>query len=136
MSRFLDPEGRRHGGVPTYPWGLAPQHLRTFRQLRAQGKRPGGEWEAQVLRGRRGGREPLRAFLYDPEQAKPVREPSEAQLEALRIARWTRSADAAERRGIDATDMREVIEQARRNLAARRAGRGRSARSRGTERTR
>lgn len=135
MSKYLDPEGRRHGGVPTYPWGTAPQHLRTFRQLRAQGKRPGAEWEAQVLRGRRG-KEPLKAYLYDAEQAKPKREPSEAQLEALRIARWVRSADACERHGVDASDIREVIEQARRDLAARRAARGRSARHEGRERTR
>jgi hypothetical protein len=135
MSKYLDPEGRRHGGVPTYPWGLAPPHLRTFRQLRAEGKSPGGEWEAQVLRGRRG-RDPLKAYLYDPEQAKPKREPSPAQLEALQIARWVRSSNAAERHGVDTSEMREVIEQARQALAARRAARCRPEERGGRERTR
>ncbi|WP_280413768.1 RRQRL motif-containing zinc-binding protein [Nocardia carnea] len=136
MSKYLDPQGRRHGGVPTYPWGLGPQHLRTFRQLRAEGKRPGGEWEAQVLRGRRG-RDPLTAYLYDAEKAKPKREPTAAQLEALQIARWIRSSNAAERRGIDTSEMREVIDRARQSLASRRAERGRPEVERGgRERTR
>lgn len=135
MSRYLDPEGRRHGGVPTYPWRLAPSHLRTARQLQAEGKSPGGEWEAQVLRGRRG-RDPLKASLYDAEKAKPKREPSAAQLEALQIARWVRSSNAAERRGIDTSEMREVIEQAHQALAARRAERSRPDGRGGRERTR
>ncbi|MEV0363970.1 RRQRL motif-containing zinc-binding protein [Nocardia fusca] len=136
MSKYLDPEGRRHGGVPTYPWRMAPAHLRTARQLRAEGKSPGGEWEAQVLRGRRG-RDPLKAYLYDAEKAKPKREPSAAQLEALQIARWVRSSQAAERRGIDTSEMREVIDQARQTLAARRAAQGRPEVERGgRERTR
>lgn len=135
MSKYLDPEGRRHGGVPTYPWGLGPSHLRTFRQLRAEGKSPGGEWEAQVLRGRRG-RDPLKAYLYDPEQAKPKREPTAAQLEALQIARWVRSSNAAERHGVDTSEMREVIEKARRDLAARRAQRCRREERGGRDRTR
>ncbi|MGW5920735.1 hypothetical protein ACWFPY_17250 [Nocardia fluminea] len=132
MSKFLDPEGHRHGGMPTYPWGLAPSHLRTRRQLAKEGRRPGEEYEAQMLRSRRG-RDPLRAHLFDAEKAQPKREPTEAQLDALQVARWTKSANAAERRGIDATDMRELIEQARRDLAARhhdRAGKQRPGRER------
>lgn len=135
MSKYLDPDGHRHGGVPTYPWRSAPSHLRTRRQLDVEGKRPGGEWEAQVLRSRRG-RDPLKAYLYDAEQAKPKREPTPAQLEALRIARWTRSAAATERRGIDATEMRELIEQARRDLAARHVERQRLSREQGEGRER
>lgn len=135
VSRYLDPEGRRFG-VPTYPWGLAPSHLRTRRQLSADGKRPGDEYQAQMLRGRRG-RDPLRAYLFDETKAEPKREPSAAQLEALQIARWTRSADAAERRGIDATDMRGLIEQARRDLAAHHRDRAADRQQRpGRERTR
>ncbi|MEU4811881.1 hypothetical protein AB0H20_21980 [Nocardia fluminea] len=132
MSKFLDPEGRRHGGIPTYPWGLAPSHLRTRRQLAKEGRCPGDEYEAQVLRSRRG-RDPLRAHLFDAEKSQPKREPSEAQLDALQVARWTKSANAAERRGVDAADMRELIEQARRDMAARhrdRAGKQRPGRER------
>ncbi|WP_328435515.1 RRQRL motif-containing zinc-binding protein [Nocardia puris] len=136
MSRFLDPEGTRFG-LPTWPWRMAPAHLRTRNQLAEKGLRPGGEYEAQVLRARGGSRGPMRAYLYDSESAVPKREPSPAQLEALRIARWTRSAEATERRGIDATDMRELIEQARRDLAARRAQRDRPTQERqGRERSR
>ncbi|MBF6065423.1 hypothetical protein IU500_34385 [Nocardia terpenica] len=116
-SRFLDPEGRRFG-VPTWPWRLAPTHLRTWRQLDAAGRRPTGEWEAQIR-----GTGWRRAYLYDVQQTRPKREPSAAQLESLRIARWVRSVQACERRGIDAGEMRELIEQARTDLAARRAER-------------
>jgi hypothetical protein len=118
-DRFHDPEGSRFG-VPTYPWRQAPAHLRTRRQLAQENLRPGAEWEAQALRGRRGGRDPLKAYLYDADSAVPKRESTEAQLESLRIARSVRSADACERHGVDATDMRELIEQARTDLAARR----------------
>lgn len=117
MSRYLDPEGRKFG-LPTYPWGLAPGHLRTRRQLAEKGQRPGDAYEAQMLRARRG-RDPLKAHLFDADKAQPKREPTPAQLEALQIARWTRSANAAERHGVDATDMRELIEKARRDLAER-----------------
>ncbi|WP_194825511.1 hypothetical protein [Nocardia sp. XZ_19_231] len=133
MSRHLDPEGDRHGGMPTYPWGAAPSHLRTRRQLAKDNQRPGDEYEAQILRSRRG-RDPLKAHLFDAAKAQPKREPTQAQLDALRVARWTKSANAAERRGVDATDMRELIEQARRDLAARH--RNRPAKQRpGRERT-
>lgn len=116
-SRFLDPDGSRFG-VPTWPWRMAPQHLRTWRQLDAENKRPTGEWEAQVR-----GTGWQQAYLYDARETRPKREPSAAQLESLRIARWVRSADACERRGIDASDMREMITQARAELAVRRAER-------------
>ncbi|MBO0853601.1 MAG: hypothetical protein J2P18_07520 [Nocardia sp.] len=95
---------------------MAPQHLRTWRQLDAAGHRPTGEWQAQVRgRGRR------QAYLYDAQHTRPKQEPTSQQLESLRIARWVRSAAACERRGIDAEDMRELIAKARSELAARRA---------------
>ncbi|MFF0633486.1 hypothetical protein ACFYTS_13405 [Nocardia sp. NPDC004151] len=119
-ARFHDPEGTRYG-LPTYPWRSAPTHLRTKRQLAQQNQRPGDEYQAQMLgKGRYG---QLQAYLYDQTQAVPKREPSAAQLESLRIARWVRSANACERRGIDATDMRELISKARADLAARRPSR-------------
>ncbi|QLY33989.1 hypothetical protein [Nocardia huaxiensis] len=117
-ARFHDPAGERYG-IPTYPWRAAPQHLRTKRQLAQENLRPVDEYEAQVLRNSRYGL--LRAYLYDSEAAVPKREPTPAQLESLRIARWVRSVDACERRGVDASDMRELIVQARADLAARRA---------------
>ncbi|MFB8001540.1 hypothetical protein [Nocardia sp. NPDC056000] len=117
-ARFLDPEGTRYG-IPTFPWRMAPKHLRTERQLAQQRQRPGAEAQAQVLgTSRRFGQ--IQAYLYDEANAVPKQERSEAQLESLRIARWVRSADACERRGIDATDMRELIAKARADLAARR----------------
>ncbi|MBF6296812.1 hypothetical protein IU459_04540 [Nocardia amamiensis] len=130
-SRFHDPDGKRFG-IPTWPWGLAPQHLRTRRQLAREGKSPSREYEAQVLRARGGSRGPLKAHLYDAENAVPKRVSSEAQLEALQLARWQRSVNACERRGIDATEMREFILQARADIAARRgsAGRNREGRER------
>ncbi len=77
----------------------------------------------------------MRAHLFDAEKAQPKREPTEAQLEALQIARWTRSASAVERRGVDATDMRELIAQARHDLAQRHRDRTGTPRP-GRERTR
>ncbi|MGK8559565.1 RRQRL motif-containing zinc-binding protein [Nocardia gipuzkoensis] len=123
MSKFHD--GKRFG-VPTWPWGLAPQHLRTRRQLAREGKSPSGEYEAQVLRAWGGSRGPLKAHLYDADSAVPKRVSTEAQLEALQLARWQRSVNACERRGIDATEMREFILQARADIAARRRPTGRS----------
>ena len=131
MSRFHDPEGEKYG-IPTWPWGFAPQHLRTQRQLAREGLRPGADYEAQVLRARGGSRGPLKAYLYDAETAVPKRVPTGAQLEALELARMERSVRACERRGVDATDMREVIVQARADIAARRSQRS----GRGIERPR
>ncbi|MFJ9368773.1 hypothetical protein ACIRRA_30705 [Nocardia sp. NPDC101769] len=127
-ARFHDPEGKRYG-IPTYPWKTAPTHLRTESQLAQDKRRPGGEAQAQVLgTSRRFGR--LQAYLYDPAEAVPKLKSSDAQLESLRIARWVRSANACEDRGIDATDMRELIAQARADLAARRQTRRRGERDR------
>ncbi|MGW0247974.1 hypothetical protein ACWDYH_15210 [Nocardia goodfellowii] len=120
MSKYLDPEGRRYG-IPTWPWRMAPQHLRTWRQLDAENKRPVSEYEAQVRgTGRR------QAYLYDSHETREKREATPAQREALQLARWTRSADAAERRGVDATEMRELITKARADIAARRDETGHS----------
>ncbi|WP_340559419.1 RRQRL motif-containing zinc-binding protein [Streptomyces sp. GSL17-111] len=81
-----DPTGARFG-LPTYPWRLAPEGLATRRQLRAAGLRPGGqEVAAQVLRPRRRGREPLVAYLYRIDAAKPVRPMTAARWAAVRRA--------------------------------------------------
>ena len=83
-ARFFDPTGARFG-IPTWPWRMAPPHLRTRRQLAAEGLRPGGQDVAgQVLwNSRRGGGGVRAAFLYDVRLALPKRTPSERQRVAL-----------------------------------------------------
>ncbi|MFF9803042.1 RRQRL motif-containing zinc-binding protein [Streptomyces rochei] len=78
------------GTVPVYRWRLAPDGLATRRQLRALGLRPGGQdVAAQVERPRRR-REPLVAYLYRVEQAKPVRPMTPAKWAALAKANAAR----------------------------------------------
>ncbi|MGW5712269.1 RRQRL motif-containing zinc-binding protein [Streptomyces olivaceus] len=78
------------GSVPVYRWRLAPDGLATRRQLRALGLRPGGQdVAAQVERPRRR-REPLVAYLYRVEQAKPVRPMTPAKRVALAKANAAR----------------------------------------------
>ncbi|GAA2321058.1 hypothetical protein GCM10010234_78690 [Streptomyces hawaiiensis] len=78
------------GAIPVYRWRLAPDGLATRRQLRAAGLRPGGqEVAAQVERPRRR-REPLVAYLYRVEQAKPVRPMTPAKWAALAKANAAR----------------------------------------------
>ena len=81
--RFYDPTGRRHGGVPTWPWRCAPPHLLTRRQLAARGLRPAGQpIQGQVLWY--GTRRKVRvAYLYDVAQAKPKRPATTGQRAAL-----------------------------------------------------
>ncbi len=76
--------------IPVYRWRLAPDGLATRRQLRALGLRPGGQdVAAQVERPRRRG-EPLVAYLYRVEQAKPVRPMTPAKRVALAKANAAR----------------------------------------------
>jgi hypothetical protein len=87
-TRFWDPTGNRYG-IPTYPWKMVPSHLRTLRQLTAEGLRPGGQGvQAQVLwRSRRHGSPGIRAaYLYDVRVALPMRTMSPRQRPALRKA--------------------------------------------------
>ncbi|MEU7839253.1 RRQRL motif-containing zinc-binding protein [Nonomuraea sp. NPDC049129] len=77
-ARFWDPSGSRYG-IPTYPWQMTPPHLRTLRELAAEGLRPGGQGpQAQVLWcARRPGSHSVRtAYLYDVRLALPRRSPS------------------------------------------------------------
>ncbi|MEU8993443.1 RRQRL motif-containing zinc-binding protein [Streptomyces caniferus] len=70
-------------GLPTYPWRLAPDGLATRRQLRALGLRPGGQpVVAQIERPRRR-REPLVAYLYRIDAARPVRPMTPGKQAAL-----------------------------------------------------
>jgi DNA polymerase-3 subunit epsilon len=70
--------------LPTYPWfDQVPEHLKTRRQLAELGLRPGGSVVAQVV-WRRG---KAHADLYDLNAAKPKREMTPAQAQALEKAR-------------------------------------------------
>lgn len=89
LADCFDPAGERFG-LPTYPWKLAPEGLATRRQLRARDLRPGGQdVAAQLLRPRRR-REPLTAYLFRVELAKPVRPMTLAKLAALAKANCAR----------------------------------------------
>ncbi|MET7366217.1 RRQRL motif-containing zinc-binding protein [Streptomyces sp. NPDC005566] len=69
--------------LPVYRWRLAPPGYATFRQLRAQGLRPGGQDVAAVLERPRKRRGPLVAYLYRVDRAKPVRPMTPARWAAL-----------------------------------------------------
>ncbi|MFM9446911.1 RRQRL motif-containing zinc-binding protein [Streptomyces acidiscabies] len=72
LADCFDPAGERFG-IPTYPWRMAPDGYATRRQLRVRGLRPGGQCVAgQILRPRHR-REPLTAYLYRVDLARPVR---------------------------------------------------------------
>lgn len=80
-SQFYDPDGERFG-MPTYPYHLAPDGLMTRRQLRAQGLRPGGQdIKAQILWRHR--QQCRVAYLYEISAAKPKREATPAQQQAV-----------------------------------------------------
>ncbi|WP_354641084.1 RRQRL motif-containing zinc-binding protein [Kitasatospora camelliae] len=88
--RFWDPDGSRYGGIPTYPWRMAPDGYATRAQLRARGLRPGGQpVAAQILwRSRFGG---IRAaYLYRLALAKPVRPMTPGRCRALAAAMQAR----------------------------------------------
>ncbi|MGW6505117.1 RRQRL motif-containing zinc-binding protein [Nonomuraea angiospora] len=74
-ARFWDPTGNRYG-IPTYPWNMTPPHLRTLRQLTAEGLRPGEQGiQGQVLwcSRRHGSTSVHAAYLYDVRFALPIR---------------------------------------------------------------
>lgn len=81
-----DPTGELYG-IPTYHWKNAPEGLATRRQLAAKGLRKGGQdIAAQVLRARKWRpTEPLAAYLYRIDQAKPQFTKTPAKLAAV----WT-----------------------------------------------
>jgi hypothetical protein len=76
--------------LPVFRWRLAPDGYATRRQLRALGLRPGGqEVAAQIERPRRR-REPLVAYLYRVDRAKPMRPMTPAKWAALAKANAAR----------------------------------------------
>lgn len=95
-------------GIPTYEWRTAPDHLRTRRQLAAEGLRPNGQDIAgRITRSRGNRKEPLVAHLFDVEKAAPKRQPTEAQRQALAKATREHQLRAAERRGVDRAEFDE-----------------------------
>ncbi|MFE7583105.1 RRQRL motif-containing zinc-binding protein [Streptomyces gardneri] len=72
--------------LPVYRWRLAPEGLATRRQLRAMGLRPGGQDVAAELERPRRRREPLVAYLYRIDLARPVRPMTPARWAALAAA--------------------------------------------------
>ncbi|WP_280432868.1 RRQRL motif-containing zinc-binding protein [Nocardia brasiliensis] len=93
-------EERESGGIPTFEWRTAPSHLRTQRQLAAEGMRPNGQDIAGKIPFRRRGREHT-AYLYDINLAAAKRQPTPAQLAALEKATREHQLRAAERHGVD-----------------------------------
>jgi hypothetical protein len=87
LMPFLDPQGKKFG-TPTFPWGLAPRGLATYRQLQRAGLRPGGQPVcAQLMWRSRRARTGIRvAYLYQIELTKPKRTASPAQREAIEKA--------------------------------------------------
>ncbi|MFE0459586.1 RRQRL motif-containing zinc-binding protein [Kitasatospora sp. NPDC058965] len=86
--------------MPTYPRKLAPEGLLTRRQLRARGLRPGGQdvvaqvgWRSRLSRG-----EPVFAYLYRLDRAKPVRPMTPGRRAALAAANRARRLCPACRR--------------------------------------
>lgn len=87
FTRFYDPEAQRHG-LPTWPWGHAPAHLATRKQLAERGLRPGIQDPVGQIRwrsrrappGTNGVRE---ALLYRVADAQPKRVPTPAVLASL-----------------------------------------------------
>ncbi|MFD3944074.1 RRQRL motif-containing zinc-binding protein [Streptomyces sp. NPDC058579] len=77
-------------GLPVYRWRCAPDGLKTFRQLRAMGLRPGGQDVAAQLERPRRRRGPLVAYLYRIDRAKPVRPMTPARWAALERANTAR----------------------------------------------
>jgi hypothetical protein len=83
MTRAHDPTGEHHGGMPTFPYKMAPTGLATVRQLRKLGLRPGGQGIAGQILWRRGKRV---AYLYRIDLALPKRQASPGQLRAIERA--------------------------------------------------
>ncbi|MFI9808527.1 RRQRL motif-containing zinc-binding protein [Streptomyces sp. NPDC052301] len=78
------------GALPVFRWRLAPDGYATRRQLRAQGLRPGCQGVAATLERPRRRREPLVAYLYRVDLAKPVRPMTPGRWAALAAANRAR----------------------------------------------
>jgi hypothetical protein len=90
---FYDPAGKRYG-IPTYPFHMAPSGWHTMRQLRSMGLRPGGQDIAGQIIWKHDGKR-RKAYLYKKELAKPKREATPAQKEAIAKALQARRTCAS-----------------------------------------
>ncbi|MEU6564360.1 RRQRL motif-containing zinc-binding protein [Nocardia nova] len=97
-------------GIPVYKWRMAPPHLRTRRQLAAQGLRPNGQDIAGKVPFRRHGRE-YEAHLFDVGKSAPKRPATEAQLAALAKATREHQLRAAERHGFDRSEFEQGADE-------------------------
>ncbi|MEV0580907.1 RRQRL motif-containing zinc-binding protein [Streptomyces sp. NPDC050392] len=86
--RFWDPDAERFD-IPTWPWKLAPSHLKTRDQLVEMGLRPHQPPAGQVMWNNKklGVR---RAYLFDVALAGPPKARSAAQVASLEAARRRR----------------------------------------------
>ncbi len=89
---------------------MAPPHLRTRRQLAAQGLRPNGQDIAGKVPFRRHGRE-YEAHLFDVSKSAPKRPATPAQLAALAKATREHQLRAAERHGIDRSEFEQTADE-------------------------
>ncbi|MFD9691324.1 RRQRL motif-containing zinc-binding protein [Kitasatospora sp. NPDC059088] len=89
--RHLDPSGERHGGMPTWAWGTAPDHLATRDQLRKKGLKPRRRqpvvgqlrWHSRKACHDGSIRE---AYLYRIDQAEPIGPLTPARARGLEAA--------------------------------------------------
>uniref|UniRef100_UPI003F495F53 RRQRL motif-containing zinc-binding protein n=1 Tax=Nocardia sp. CA-095871 TaxID=3239971 RepID=UPI003F495F53 len=107
MSAPADDTQRVEGGIPVYDWRMAPSHLRTRRQLEAQGLRRNGQDIAGKIPFRRYGRDQV-AHLYDINLAVGKRQATPAQLAALEKATREHQLRAAERHGVDRAEFEQA----------------------------
>ncbi|MER5617576.1 RRQRL motif-containing zinc-binding protein [Streptomyces sp. NPDC002215] len=86
--RFWDPDAKRFD-IPTWPWKLAPAHLKTRDQLVEMGLRPHQPPAGQILWNNKklGLR---RAYLFDIALAGPPKKRSPGQVASLEAARRKR----------------------------------------------
>lgn len=89
IVRYWDPKGLRYG-IPTWPWGLAPEHLKTRDQIVALGLRTRGPHVAQVMWDSRRSSDPRFARLWPVDSAGPPAPRSPAQLDSLAAANLAR----------------------------------------------
>jgi hypothetical protein len=83
-AKYQDPDGFRHGGMPTYAWRCAPEGLATMRQLRGMDLRPGGSpVVAQMLWYRGRGRPEGVAYLYKIAACKPKRKATPGRMRSV-----------------------------------------------------
>ncbi|MFC1428563.1 RRQRL motif-containing zinc-binding protein [Streptacidiphilus sp. N1-12] len=88
-AKDWDPTGEHHGGMPTWPWRHAEPGLKTRRQLRDLGLRPGGCPPVGQILCRRGKRVAYLYALADAVPKLPMTNAKWAALDRAMAARQT-----------------------------------------------